>query len=187
MPGWKYTMDGVGYSSMQKIADKLGRSYEWVQERVAILGRAEFTAHALNSIHLQVGGARKYQPVVFEGFGPATFEQISTEPAMCADLGRGHNFFRYRWKRAGRPATVNRALFLEAKPRDPDRPSTPVTTRSHEQENRYSDPRYLPGVPWGDLEHLSNEHNTGAARPEYDQQFHSATLGNVGIVRVCLP
>ena len=32
------------------------------------------------------------------------------------------------------------------------------------QVERYADPAYLPGIPCGDLSHLSDNSNTGAAR-----------------------
>ena len=35
---------------------------------------------------------------------------------------------------------------------------------SKRQDARYSDPDFLPHIPFGDLAHLSDERNTGAAR-----------------------
>ena len=187
MAEWKYTMDGVGYPSLQKIADVVGRSTDWVQARLIIIGKMKFTRQELDAVQLKAGGARKYQLVVFEGFGPATFEQMATDPAMCADLGRRQNFFRYRWSRAGRPDVVTRDLFLEAKPRDPLAPTLPIKTRSCDQDTKYSDPRYLPNIPWGDLEHLSNERNTGAARADLVPYHHGSAVGNVCQARIALP
>lgn len=187
MAGWKYTMDGTGYPSMQKIADAVGHSFEWVQARIAILKRREFTSKELKAIHIDVGGVKRLPTVVFEGFGPATFGQMAADPKMCADLGRKQNFFRYRWKCAGMPKVVTRALFLEPKPRDPENPDVPVKNRSFSQESKYSDPKYLPDVPWGDLAHLSGDRNTGAARADLVPFYHGQGLGNVCQARIALP
>jgi len=35
-----------------------------------------------------------------------------------------------------------------------------------DQRDRYGDPEYLPETPWGDLAHLSDQRNTGAARQD---------------------
>ena len=40
-----------------------------------------------------------------------------------------------------------------------------------QQEVRYSDPAYLPHIPFGDLAHLSDERNTGAARDKLHEVY----------------
>lgn len=89
--------------------------------------------------------------------GRVTFKQIQR---IHKDLGKSLQFFRDRWRRAGRPVVVTAALFDHPDMRRIKDRTVPVPT----------DPRYLddslwsPDVPYADLCHLSNTENTGAGK-----------------------
>jgi len=89
--------------------------------------------------------------------GRVTFKQIR---AIHRSLGKTMQFFRDRWRRAGRPDVVSAALFDHPDMRRIKDRTVPVPT----------DPKYLddslwsPDVPYADLCHLSNTENTGAGK-----------------------
>ena len=89
--------------------------------------------------------------------GTVTFRKIAK---IHRALGKSMQFFRDRWRRAGRPQVVSAELFAHPDMRRIKDRAVPVPT----------DPRYLddslwsPDVPYADLCHLSNTVNTGAGK-----------------------
>lgn len=89
--------------------------------------------------------------------GLVSFRQIQ---AIHADANKTKQFFRDRWRRAGRPDVVSAALFDHPDMRRIKDRTVPVPT----------DPKYLddslwsPDVPYADLCHLSGTENTGAGK-----------------------
>lgn len=109
--------------------------------------------------------------VEVEGYGPASIRDLSLR--VFPEMNKSYKFFQHRLEVAGWPTVVTKELFESSKPRRPKKGK--VAGASFEKINlppqelpkctqRFADPSYLPEVPWGDLEHLSDELNTGAAR-----------------------
>lgn len=111
--------------------------------------------------------------VYVEGYGQASFRDLSLK--VFPEMNKSYKFFLHRCEVAGFPDQVTKEFFESSKPRRPKNgkvvgasfdkapPSEPVI---HKCTSRYADPSHLPGIPWGDLEHLSDERNTGAARAD---------------------
>lgn len=111
--------------------------------------------------------------VYVEGHGNVSFRDLSIK--VFKEMNKSHKFFIHRCEVAEWPSRVTKEFFESSKPRRPKNgkvvgasydeapPPEPVV---HKCTSRYSDPTYLPGIPWGDLEHLSDERNTGAARSD---------------------
>jgi hypothetical protein len=103
------------------------------------------------------GPARSTVVLDYPPHGRVTFRQIQR---IHRALGKSLQFFRDRWRRAGRPAVVTAALFDHPDMRRIKDRTVPVPT----------DPKYLddslwsPDVPYADLCHLSNTENTGAGK-----------------------
>ena len=89
--------------------------------------------------------------------GTVTFRKIAK---IHRALGKSMQFFRDRWRRAGRPAVISAELFDHPDMRRIKDRSVPVPT----------DPKYLDDslwskdVPFADLCHLSGTENTGAGK-----------------------
>jgi len=103
------------------------------------------------------GPARGTVILDYPPHGRVTFKQIR---AIHRNLGKSMQFFRDRWRRAGRPQVVSAELFAHPDMRRTKDSAMPVPT----------DPKYLddslwsPDVPYADLCHLSNTENTGAGK-----------------------
>jgi hypothetical protein len=176
----RIVIDGKEYSSSEKVAHKFHLSKRFVQERFRELGTRQTTSEELTAPKVKVRKpptAHAIHRVIFEPHGEVTFQQIAHD--ILADMSKSQHFFRNRWKGAGRPKTVTLEMFKEkSKYRTP---GCSTACNSREQLAIYSDPNYLPGIPWGDLEGLSNTENTGAGRGEIDNptSFRTSALGNV--------
>ena len=105
------------------------------------------------------GPARGTVILDYPPHGRVTFKQIR---AIHRNLDKSMQFFRDRWRRAGRPDVVSAELFDHPDMRRIKDRTVPVPT----------DPKYLddsfwsPDVPYADLCHLSSTENTGAGRGE---------------------
>lgn len=141
--------------TLSELARRAGMSVQAMRHRWMDAGRPSVVDDAmLGSLPGKSGCAIlvDYQP-----YGTVTFRRIQR---IHKDLGKSLQFFRDRWRRAGRPEVVSAALFDHPDMRRIKDRTVPVPT----------DPRYLddslwsPDVPYADLCHLSNTENTGAGK-----------------------
>ena len=104
--------------------------------------------------------------------GTVTFRKIAK---IHRSLGKSMQFFRDRWRRAGRPAVISAELFAHPDMRRIKDRAVPVPT----------DPKYLddslwpPDVPFADLCHLSNTENTGAGKGAISDEEWARMGGSV--------
>ena len=110
----------------------------------------------------------KGKMVNYPPHGKVSFQEIAT--IHQHDLGKTHGFYRARWLAFGQPKTVEPRMFTMSAEE-----VRTVTGRTCFRggsipgvaaDRRYLDPTFLPHIPFGDLAHLSNERNTGAAKGE---------------------
>ena len=190
--GLGYTVDGVLYQTQAEICLKFFRSQAWAARRFKALGKRDVTTAEL----LNYKGSERAVPeavlkaaesrgtkIRVEGFdGEYLYSQI---PALLPHLlGKTDQYFRNRHRSAGCPSPCPAEVFESSKPLA----CANKKGRTSWHNKRTTDD--LPHITRGDLAHLSDKKNTGAAREHMDEyfSFHTgACLGNVGKVRIALP
>lgn len=104
--------------------------------------------------------------VLYPPHGEVSFHDIARIHARC--IGKSHAFYRARWTAFGKPGTVEERMFTlsteEVKRLTGTSGFRGGCVDGVASDGRYLDPNFLPHIPFGDLAHLSNERNTGAAR-----------------------
>lgn len=103
------------------------------------------------------GPARSTVVLDYPPHGRVTFRQIQR---IHRALGKSLQFFRDRWRRAGRPAVVTAELFDHPDMRRIKDRTVPVPT----YPKCLDDSLWSPDVPYADLCHLSSTENTGAGK-----------------------
>ena len=103
------------------------------------------------------GPARGTVILDYPPHGRVTFKQIR---AIHRNLGKSMQFFRDRWRRAGRPRVVSAELFAHPDMRRIKDRTVPVPT----DQKYLDDSLWPPDVPYADLCHLSGTENTGAGK-----------------------
>lgn len=190
--GLGYTVDGVLYQTQAEVCFKFSRSPAWAAKRFKALGKRDVTTKEL----LNYKGAGEPLPegvkraaeargakIRVEGFdGEYLYSQL---PGLFPHLlGKGDQYFRNRHRSAGFPSPCPAEVFESSKPLA----CANKKARTSWHNKRTTDD--MPHITRGDLAHLSNKENTGAARERTDEycSFHpGACLGNVGRVRIALP
>jgi len=101
------------------------------------------------------------------------------QPASLIGLALEHDIpystLNRKWAEAGRPDEITEDL-LEAvnrcrRPHGKRVGNVQILERRRPLSRLYSDSNYLPHIPFGDLAHLSDERNTGAARDKLHEVY----------------
>ena len=104
--------------------------------------------------------------VLYQPHGEVSFYDIARIHARR--IGKSASFYRARWLAFGKPAVVEELMFTmsteEVKRLTGTSGFGGGCIKGVAADGRYLDPAFLPHIPFGDLAHLSNERNTGAAR-----------------------
>ena len=160
-----YTVDGVHYSSLEKVAIAIDRSSAFVMNRFRALGKTECTRDEMvNTIR------RAVTEVLVEG--EEHKRAVGSLYKLWPDLNRGPAFFRQVWVRLGEPAVVTKRMFADESAKSDGMRRKTLTTCPE-----YTNPAYLPHVKHGDLVHLSDKENTGAGAGEI---AHEKWVGRIG-------
>lgn len=160
-----YTVDGVHYSSLEKVAIAIERSPCFVHSRFKALGRTECTrGELMRSVR------RKVIEVLVEGEDHK--RTVGSLHKLWPDLHRGPAFFRHVWVRLGEPAVVTKQMFADESAKSEHMRRKTLTTCPE-----YTNPLYLPHIKHGDLAHLSGNKNTEAGRGEI---VHEEWAGMIG-------
>lgn len=139
--------------TLTEIAKVAGVRGTRLRERWTRAGRPRTITSALAR---PPGASKDRIYVEYPPHGRVCFKQIQQ---IHKHMGMSLQFFRERWRKAGRPDVVTREMF-HCEVRERAKQPLPVP----------SDPRYLddsrwsPDVPFADLCHLSGDGNTGAGR-----------------------
>lgn len=190
--GLGYTVDGVLYQTQAEVCLKFGRSQAWAARRFKVMGKRDVTTAELLNYK---GSDRQVPEAVLKaaesrgtkirvaGFeGEYLYSQL---PELFPHLqGKTDQYFRNRHRSAGCPSPCPAEVFESSKPLA----CANKKGRTSWHNKRTTDD--LPHITRGDLAHLSDKENTGAARERTDEycSFHpGACLGNVGRVRIALP
>jgi hypothetical protein len=143
-------------------------SWEMSRSWISRAARLRIWGFSVDAIDDRRPGMSNGAKVEYPPHGQVSFQEIAEIHQQ--DIGKTHAFYRARWLAFGQPNTVEVRMFtLSAKEvravtgRDCFRGGAiPGVTA----DRRYLDPDFLPHIPFGDLAHLSNERNTGAARED---------------------
>jgi len=160
-----YTVDGVHYSSLEKVAIAIDRSPAFAMNRFKALGRTECTREEMvNTIR------RAVIEVLVEG--EEHKRAVGSLYKLWPDLNRGPAFFRHVWVRLGEPEVVTKQMFADESAKSDNMRRKTLTTCPE-----YTNPAYLPHIEHGDLSHLSDKESTGAGRGEIP---HETWVGMIG-------
>ena len=162
--------------TLTEIAKKTGVRGARLRERWTRAGRPRTITTALAR---PPGAVKERVFVEYPPHGRVCFRQIQQ---IHRDMGMSLQFFRERWRKAGRPEVVTLATFEHAAMRAIPERTVPVP----------SDPRYLDDdlwsddVPFADLCHLSGEVNTGAGRGTIPDDEWLSRRSNVRSSLACM-